>query len=459
MPEQTPGDAFAEYGVAGLSHANGIITEEFLKELRGRQGASVYRQMSENDAIIGAILASIEATLRAVDWSVEPGGEATDEDIERAQFVDECMNDMSFSWGDFIAEALSKVPYGWAWFEVVYKKRDGATGAVRSKYDDGRIGWRKFALRAQDTLDRWDIDESGGINGMWQRPPGFGLDMLYIPISKSVLFRTSVRKNNPEGRSALRTAYISWFRKDRVETGEMIGVDRDLVGLPMVTLPSRMFGTGASDNDKAAVEEWKKIVTQVRNGHQSGIVKPHSVDDDGNEDLRFELIASPGTRLFDTTKIIERFAKHIAVSTLQDIVLLGHEHAGSLALADTKKAMAQHALKAQLDEIANTLNQHEIPRLFRLNGMPLNDLPRVKPGEIGEREMEKISELITATANAGMGWFPNFNLENEIRTWAGFDPVDEAEDDGTEFEPTPPPGQEMVTGTEGSDDDDDPDVA
>jgi hypothetical protein len=454
MPEEPTGDAFAEYGVAGLSHANGIITEEFLKELRGRQGASVYRQMSENDAIIGAILASIEATLRAVDWTVEPGGEATDFDVERAEFVDGCMHDMSFSWGDFVAEALSKVTYGWAYFEVVYKKREGSNGAVRSKFDDGRIGWRKFALRSQDTLDRWDIDAAGGINGMWQRPPGFGLGMLYIPISKALLFRTSIRKNNPEGRSALRSAYISWFRKDRVETGEMIGVDRDLVGLPMVTLPSRMFGTGASDNDKAAVEEWKRIVTQVRNGHQSGIVKPHSVDEEGNEDLKFELIASPGTRLFDTSKIIERFAKHIAVSTLQDIVLLGHEHAGSLALADTKKAMAQHALKAQLDEIANTLNQHEIPRLFRLNGFPLEDLPQVRPGEIGEREMDKIAELITATANAGMGWFPNFGLENEIRTWAGFDPVDEAEDDGTEFETSPPP---MPPGTD-EPDDDDPDV-
>jgi hypothetical protein len=38
-----------------------------------------------------------------------------------------------------------------------------------------------------------------------------------IPIEKSLLFRTSIAKGNPEGVSLLRTAYRSWYFKKRLE--------------------------------------------------------------------------------------------------------------------------------------------------------------------------------------------------------------------------------------------------
>lgn len=448
MPEysaETTGSAFAELGISGLQHSNGIITEEFLKELRGTRAAQVYRQMSENDPVIGAILMSIETTLRAVDWSVAPANDSP-EAADAVTFVEECLNDMSITWGDFISEALSKVVFGWSYFEVIYKRRTGPMGKPASKYNDGLIGWRKLAQRSQDTLHHWEIDEAGGIQGLWQRAIGYGASTpTYIPIGKSLLFRTSIRKNNPEGRSMLRSAYVPWFRKDRVETGEMIGVDRDMVGVPVFTLPARMFGEQASAGDRAAVAEYKRIVTQLRNGEQAGLVLPRYLDENGNEDGGFELVASPGGRLFDTTKIIERLAKHIAIATLQDVVLLGHENVGSLALADVKKDMARHALRAQLTEIADTFNAYEMPRLWRLNGMNPELMPTLVPGELGERDMEKIADLIGTTAQAGMPWFPDMEVENALRVWAGLEPKQETDDDLSEFVPSNEPPVEMMS--------------
>lgn len=58
----------------------------------------------------------------------------------------------------------------------------------------------------QETLYQWEYDEADNLVGMTQMPPpDFGL--LTIPMSKSLLFRTKARKDNPEGRSILRNAY------------------------------------------------------------------------------------------------------------------------------------------------------------------------------------------------------------------------------------------------------------
>ena len=43
----------------------------------------------------------------------------------KGKFIDGCLADMSHTWADFLAEVLSCLPYGWAYFETVYKLRKG----------------------------------------------------------------------------------------------------------------------------------------------------------------------------------------------------------------------------------------------------------------------------------------------------------------------------------------------
>jgi hypothetical protein len=105
-------------------------------------------------------------------------------------------------------------------------------GKTRSKYTDGKIGWRKMPIRSQETLQRWVFDESGGNMGMVQlAPPKY--ETTFLPIEKCLLFRSTTIKNNPEGRSFLRNAYRPWFYKKRLEEIEGIGIERDLAGLPV----------------------------------------------------------------------------------------------------------------------------------------------------------------------------------------------------------------------------------
>ena len=229
-----------EIGRIGQRRYGGTLYEEFLHVLIGKKGIEVYCEMSENDDVVGAILFAIEMLVRQCDWNVEPGGD-TAKDKEAAEFVDSCMNDMQDTWIDTISEILSFLTYGWSYHEIVYKRRMGNTkdSRTKSKYNDGLIGWRKLPIRSQESLYQWEYDNEDNLLGMTQMPPpDFGL--FTIPIEKALLFRTKIRKNNPEGRSILRNAYRPWYFKRRIQEIEGIGIERDLAGLPVLYAPEEL---------------------------------------------------------------------------------------------------------------------------------------------------------------------------------------------------------------------------
>src|SRR5213075_1301948 len=124
-----------ELGSTGLRRAAGYVDEEFLPHLRGRKAIGVYREMSENDAIVGALLFAITMLVRQVQWQVIPAGKTAD-DAAAARLLETCMDDMSHSWADFITECMSALIFGWSWHEIVYKRRCGPwqrDGKLRSK--------------------------------------------------------------------------------------------------------------------------------------------------------------------------------------------------------------------------------------------------------------------------------------------------------------------------------------
>ena len=100
-------DKFREYGKTGLFRFNtGWIYEEFLRELQGRKGVEVYKEMAENDEVIGAILFATEMLMRQAKWNIQEAS-ADEADRDAAEFVRSCMDDMEETWSDFISEVLS----------------------------------------------------------------------------------------------------------------------------------------------------------------------------------------------------------------------------------------------------------------------------------------------------------------------------------------------------------------
>lgn len=422
---------FAEIGATGLNRWGGVIEEEWLSELKGVKKWKTIKEMRHNDPIVGAVLFAIDMLIRQVQWNIEAASEE-DEDQERKEFVEQCMMDMNNSWESTISEILSFLPFGFSYHEIVYKRRmgPGDDPSKRSQFSDGKIGWRKLPIRAQDTLEEWVLDENGGIKGMIQNPaPDYQLKE--IPIEKALLFRTTMHKNNPEGMSVLRNAFRPWFFKRRIEEIEGIGIERDLAGLPVMYVPARILSGNANATDAAILRECKKVVTNIRRDEQEGIVMPNERDNSGHRLYELELLSTGGTRQFDTNKIINRYDQRIAMTVLADFILLGHEKVGSFALSDNKTSLFAVAIKAWLDEIKGVFNQHAIPRLFKINGMSLENMPELTYGDIETPDLGKLAEYISKLSASGADLFPDDELENHLREIAGL-PIriqDDLEDD------------------------------
>lgn len=414
----SPGDPQEELGVTGLKRAGGYVDEEFLPALRtGRKAMQVYREMSLNDSMVGAMLFAITQLIKGVDFKVVPNDQSQ-EQLDAAEFLDSCKDDMSHSWGDFIAEVCSMLAYGYSWHEIVYKKRIGpweTDPSKRSKYDDGLFGWRKLPIRSQETLLRWVFDDTGGVKAMVQMaPPHYRTSV--IPIEKSLLFRTDVSKGNPEGKSILRTAYRSWYLKKRLEEFEAIGVERDLAGMPVARVPAEYLNPHASPEKKAMVNSFRKMVRGVRRDENEGLIIPAAFDAETKQPLfDFELMSSGGSRQMDTSAIIQRYEQRILMTVLADFILVGHEQTGSYSLHTDKTGIFRAAINSIVDSIADVLNRHAVPRLFAVNGWRLNELPKFEPVDVDPPDLTQLSQFISSTSAAGMQWFPDPELEKFVR--------------------------------------------
>lgn len=399
-----------EIGRIGQNRYGGMIFEEFLPELRGRRGIEVYKEMENNDDVVGAILFAMEMLVRQVDWTVDPAGDSA-KDKEAAEFVQSCMNDMQVTWIDTISEILSFLTYGWSYHEIVYKRRMGNTRdpRTRSKYTDGLIGWMKLPLRAQDTLYQWEYDENDNLLGMTQMPPpSFGT--YTIPLSKALHFRTRSRKDNPEGRSILRNAYRSWFFKRRIQEIEGIGIERDLAGLPVIYAPEGLDIWNRDDQDTVNIRiGLEAMVRNIRRDSMEGIVLP-----DG---YKLELLSSGGTRQFDTNTIINRYDTRIAMTVLADFIFLGHEKSGSWSLSSNKTDMFALACGAFLDIICETFNRQGIPALIDMNGQyfeGITDYPKMNHGDIEDVDIQQFAAYIKDMAGIGI-LIPDDGLEDYVR--------------------------------------------
>lgn len=436
-------DPLEELGVTGLEQSGGRIHEEFLPQLQGRRGTQVFKEMRDNDPTVGAMLFAIEMLIRQVEWRVEPASEEP-EDQAAAEFIDGCFEDMSVTWDDTLSDILSMLVFGFSILEEVYKVRAGRQEdpTLSSKFDDGRIGWKKLPIRAQETIERWIFQpDTTELLGLVQvARPDFR--PREIPASKFLLFRPQANKANPEGRSMLRNAYRPWFFKKRIEEIEGIGIERDLAGLPTALVPPKLLSPSATAEQRALLAQINLILRNVRRDEKEGLIFPLARDENGALTYEFKLLSTGGRRQFDTGKIVDRYDRRIAQTLLADFILLGQEgRTGSFALAESKTQLFAVAIGAFLDAIASVFNRFAIPRLLRLNTFAIEaDPPQLVHGDIESIDITKLGDYVSKLSQAGIPLIDEAT-ERFLRMQAGLperDPDEEVQ--APEPEAPPPPG-------------------
>lgn len=384
-------------GASGLKQFNGYVLEEFLPELRGPRAVRLYREMQDNDSTVNAVFYTIKNLGRHAPRKLTPapGGQA------EADFVQECMDDMSHPFDDLISEIFSFLTYGWSYFEKVYKIRGGPQNKnprFRSRFSDRRIGWRKFALRSQDSLLRWEFDDDGGLRGMWQlAPPNYKL--TFLPIEKALLFRTELFKANPEGRSMLRGIVIDYFYKKRIQETEAIGISRDMTGLVTMEVPQEMLASDAPPGLASLRADLERMLSSIhRDQREFAMIPPEIGPDGAPTGYKLKLLSSGGRRQMDTSDIITRYNKQIAMAMMSELVFMGNDKSGSYALSKTKSNMMGMAIGTMLTQISNVFNQFAIPELLSVNGMDITKAPTLSFGKVFAPDPEEIASYIAKLA-------------------------------------------------------------
>jgi len=279
--------------------------------------------------------------------------------------------------------------------EVTHKRRGGVDGAPPSRYDDGRIGWHKWALRPQSTRYGWRFDEDEPVVLIQQDPQSYRL--IDIPLDKCLLFRYGSRDNSPEGSTPLRIAFDAWYYKRQLQKIEAIGIERDLAGLPVMYVPGRSI-----EANDAVFQAAQTIVTGIRNDSQAGVVIAGDRDASGNRLQELVLLSSGGARSFDTDTVIKRYANEVVTAFLANIMRTGQDSVGSYALAETQGGLFQQAIGAHLDTIGQTITEQAILPLVRLNGYDDELAPTLMHGDIESADLERLGAYLVNLATAGV---------------------------------------------------------
>lgn len=398
-----------ELGVSGKQTYTGDIrADEFLQELRGKKAIQKYREMRDNNAIVGSIMYAIEQTLRDVKIEVKP---ADDSEVAKreAEFLQSVLDDMDHSLDDHISEALSYLTYGFSWFEVVYKRREGDMRSPKknSKFEDGRIGIKKIAIRAPWTVESFEVDQNTGeILGMYQEA-AWGKRPAMIPIEKSVYYRTTSLNNDPSGRSVLRNAFVSYTYLNKIQSYEAIAIERELHGVPIGRMPAEYMSADASADQAALRSQFDKILRDLKLNEQGYALLPSDlyVDAEGrptNQRLMdIELITANGSRSIDIDPVVKRYQHDIARSLMAEFLMLG-SGSGSYALSKTKTDLFLRSLESYINTIVDVLNKQLVERLWQLNGLDWATMPKLVAGDVAPHDLREIASFLRNLNGAGI---------------------------------------------------------
>ncbi len=384
-------DAVKEMGGVGQSQSslfNTLIQDEYLIELKWPRSIDIYDKMRKSDAQAQAMLLVMELPLRSTKWYIKPFSDEA-KDIEIAETIEENLfagppNGMTIHWDDFLRVALTMLPFGHAVFEKVFELKNGY------------LKWRKLAQRPQRTIYDFIYDEQGGPEAVRHlKIKGPSYEFVDIPIEKLLVFSYRQEAGDLKGQSILRSAYKHWKIKDFLYQITNVGIERNYVGTPTISLPEQY---SHEDYEKA-----KRLVEELRSDEKSGAVIPSG----------FILDIFEGKRGFaDALPYIEHHDVMMVRSILAQFINLGSKEVGSYALSSDQSDMFLMCLNATAEYIKNTINSYAIPQLVEYNWQ-VQGYPTINFEPIG-KESQKLIDILNSLV-AGKLIVPDNNIEEWLR--------------------------------------------
>ena len=419
-----------EVGALALRVFNGVTQDELRRELNWPNSITTYKQMSDHSAI-NAPLTLFSNIIAKATWTYKPPENATEEEKNQVKIINQMMGDMEHSWGDFIQDVLSANVFGFCVNEKVYRKRYKANGSM---YDDGIIGWKKLPIRVQESISKFIFSEDGNdvigvqqnlssINDIYNRFSRKS-NLINIPRSKFLLFRTGKHRGDPFGKSPLRDAYLAWRFLTQLEELEALGVAKDLNGIPVLRLPPQVLSADGSPENQDQRLYFENAIRNLQVGEQMGIILPALYDEQGKSLYDIELLSTDGKKNFDLNKIKEYYRSLIFISLFADILLQGNTNTGSFALGSIKNSLSGAYAERLISNIAEVIQNDLIRQTYEINSWPTDRMGKLDFDNLDNTDIESLSKYLQRVASVGLLEKDRAVL-NAVRQGIGIDPLPE----------------------------------
>lgn len=410
-----------DMGVPGFSVVGGQIQNiERNPRLVGEQKYITASDILANVSIVAAGLHYFLNLVASPEWKVEPVDDSA-EAKQAAEFVEECMYDMEASWSRTIRRAGMYRFYGFGVQEWTAKRRQ-----------DGRVGFKSVESRPQFTIQRWDVDESGAIRGMWQTSP-FDYRDYYLPRGKVIYLVDDTFSDSPEGFGLLRHLVEPAERYNEYQRIEGLGFERDFRGIPIGYAPRAEVMQAVEDgvlkpHEAATILGGLEKFVQMRNkSTNTGLLLDSSTytsvsetgqSVSGAKKWGIELLTGSAQGIEHVGKAIERLRYDMAMIIGTDGLLVGSE-GGSRALSEDKSRNLYLNVNSCVSDIAETYEKDFINPLWILNGFDDRLKPTLRAEDVSFRSVEQVTAALRDMATAGAVLSPDDEVINDVRGLLG----------------------------------------
>lgn len=418
-----------EMGSLGLRTFSGVTQDELKAELNWPRSINTFRDMSYHSAV-NAPLTLFENIISKATWTYKPPEDATEEEKEQAKIINQMMQDMEQPWSEFIRDVLSSNVFGFSVHEKVFRKRLKANGSL---YDDGIIGWKKLPIRVQESISKFIFSEDGNeIIGVQQNLSSINdtynrfskrYNLINIPRSKFLLFRTGKHRGDPFGKSPLRDAYLAWRFLTALEELEATGVAKDLNGLPVLMLPAQYLAADAPPEVQAIRQYYEGVMRNLQMNEQSAVILPQVIDPESKQPMfKLDLLSVDGKKNFDISKIKEYYKNLIFTSLFSDVLTLGQSSTGSFALGSIKNSLSGAYAERLISNIAEVIQNDLIRQTYEINSWPTERMGKLDFDGLDNTDVESLSKYLQRVASVGLLEKDRAVL-NAVRQGIGIDPL------------------------------------
>lgn len=361
----------------GTEIFSGEFFEEYLQELKGKEGVKIYDKMRRSSDQINMLLTLSKTPIINATWNIDYSQETEEERKIKAFIENALFEQIDFT--QFIEEALTMLEFGHSVFEGVYKP------VIHDAKFPNTITLKKLSFISQKTIEEWRIERSGELQAIRQVVDGdLNID-TWISANKLITFNVGREGANYEGRSLLRPIYGNWKRKQAYLKIEAIGTERSSMGTPLGILQK-----GASTAQESAL---RKILSSFTSHQRSSVVVPNGTEVK-NFDITFKAAEVRAT--------IDSERRGMSQSFLAGFMELGGASgSGSFALSTNLMQIFLGSLQLYADKITQQLNDRVIKNLVNINFGKQEKYPKIKASNISDRVGKEFVDNLAALTGSG----------------------------------------------------------